>query len=350
MSTRADVGGRVGRRARRDWRWRLHHSSSADSGPAATASVVTTTTTTVASTPGSSPIDATTRSVIAAATRLEAQLTGARSQLQAALQRAAERSGSATTTASELATNGRRSMPNHCGLRAKPRRSRKSVHSSRPRLRSSTPTTRAPARRPRRPRPRRRRTRVPLRRSRRAPRCRAVRRRPRRRRRVRPRPPSANTEMIRLRKKDHDHSSDARVDSTLSPELLRARARRAEHRGRGSRAFSRAADRRRIVPATIVGSLVLVGVGVTDAAVQRTIPPTTTPTTLPETTTTTVASSADAAELQAVARSLTADQSALAALQRRRRTRRRAQLEVADPPRALRAGRPAGPASTSRAP
>ena len=115
-------------------------------------------------------------------------------------------------------------------------------------------------------------------------------------------------------KKNRDQPIDQHNDSGISPELLRARQRRVESRGRASRAFSRAADRRRIVPATIVGSLVLVGVGVTDAAVQHTIPPTTS-TTVPPTTTPPPAPSVDAAQLNAVAKSLAADQAALAALQ-----------------------------------
>lgn len=130
--------------------------------------------------------------------------------------------------------------------------------------------------------------------------------------------------MIRFRRRNAEITNETILPDedgiVVSPMLKRATERRNQARVKVARSIIRAADRRRIVPVTVVSTLVLVGVGLADASVQSTIPPPTPPPTLPPatvppTTISTAKLNEANSELAAVANVLASDQSSLARLQ-----------------------------------
>jgi len=101
-------------------------------------------------------------------------------------------------------------------------------------------------------------------------------------------------------------------DEVLPDELLRARDRVARHRAQVARKIGRGRYRRRVLPAAIVGSTLLVTAGLADRFVQSTLPRTVVGAT--STTTAPAPAPTNAAALARVTQTLAADQRAIAAL------------------------------------
>jgi hypothetical protein len=118
-------------------------------------------------------------------------------------------------------------------------------------------------------------------------------------------------------------------DAAVPPELVAASDRRAEHRRRTLRSLGHASTRRRLTSAAIVSALAMLGVGVADAGVQHTLPPTTT--TGPTAPGSTSAGSAYGS-LRRVALALSADRQALAQLQAATRNALKAGLPIVSAP------------------
>ncbi len=108
-----------------------------------------------------------------------------------------------------------------------------------------------------------------------------------------------------------DHQLGASIRE-VPAELAAAHQRRTTARNRIARSLGRAADRRRVVPSAIIGTLVMVGVGIADASVVHTLPATP-PTTLPPTTLPFALYSATQ-ELSGVSQALRQDQSLMSSL------------------------------------